>query len=124
MTRRRGPARVVLAAWATFCVAFVGMWWQMRSGNDPALGKPAATVATAAPDRTHRDRPLLIRRRVIHRVVVVDPAAVVRAAPAAAPAPAVVQPAASAPAPVAPAPAPVAPAPAPAAPAPVTTHSS
>jgi hypothetical protein len=124
---RRGPARkpptkppagwVFAPALGAFFAALTLLAFQVRAGQDPALG-PAEPVAQAQP----KPRRILIRR-VIRRVVVHhpptgSPAAVGARQPAttsAAPA------AASAPA----APAAAAPAPAPAsAPAPLTTQSS
>jgi hypothetical protein len=111
--RPRKPAAgwVFGAALGAFFAALALLAFQVRAGEDPALG-PAPAAQQAKP------RQVLIRR-VIKRVVVHHPPDSAAAPPAAvrtsAPAPAT-----AAPAPAAPAP----PAPAPAAPAPLTTQSS
>lgn len=45
---RRIRARVAAGATALFIAAFSGLYVQMASGNDPALGAESAQVATAA----------------------------------------------------------------------------
>ena len=97
------------AALGAFFAALALLAFQVRAGEDPALGQPTAQAQSAQPRR-------VLIRRVIERVVVHHPAQSSAGAEPAAPAPATTS---SAPAP-APEPAP-APAPAP---APLTTQSS
>jgi hypothetical protein len=123
-TARRRPRFLptVLASLACFVVLFEFLAFQLRAGNDPALGG-AAIAASAAPRPAAR-AVVIDRKLVKTRVVQLPPRPTAPAsattgtvaAPSSAPA---VAPAA----PVAPAPVAAAPAPAPAAPAPVTSSS-
>ena len=104
----------ILAAVAAFLVLFEFLAFQLRSGNDPALGasQPVASV--------HRPRPVLDRKVIRTRVVQLPPRSEALASGATAPATT----AASATTGAAPAPsAPAVPAPAPAPAAPVTSSS-
>ena len=121
MTRGRRPrARAVAAmSLALFLAVFALLAFQLRSGRDPALGRPQARAAAPAPP----PRRVLVRKIIITRVVVHLPAQeddrpVAAAAPVYVPAPS------SPPTVVAPPAAAPAPAPAPAAPPPLTTRSS
>ena len=61
---RRIRARVAAGATALFIALFSGLYVQMASGNDPALGAESAQVATtAAPARAPSTRHRLARRR-------------------------------------------------------------
>lgn len=112
---RPGLLPTLLAAVACFLVIFEFLAFQLRSGNDPALGASPATPAAAAVRPTVIDRKL-IKRRIVHL-----PARPQTASAGSTAAPAVVSspPATTAPA----APAAPAPAPAPAPAAPVTSSS-
>ena len=121
MTRhRRPPARAVASmSLALFLAVFALLAFQLRSGQDPALGRPQARAAVPPPPKKR----VLVRKLIITRVVVHLPAReddrpVVAAAPVRVPVPAAPPAVAAPPAAVAP------PAPAPAAPPPLTTRSS
>lgn len=103
----------VAASLAVFAVLFEFLAFQLRSGNDPALG--AGTPVAAV----RHERPVLVDRKIVKRRVVHLPPKQQSTSSTAVAAPATT---ATAPAPAA-APAPVAPAPAPVAPAPVTSSS-
>lgn len=97
-------------ALGAFFVALALLAFQVRAGNDPALG-PAQPVAHVQPAKPRR----ILIRKVIKRVIIEHPPA--SSAPSAAPAHVRTSaPRTTAPAPAAPAPAP--------APAPLTTQSS
>ncbi len=108
MTDRIGSLPVVTAAGAVFCIALIFLALQLRAGDDPAIGAGPAQAPAQA-----QQRPVIVRRVIIRRIVEEPPGAPAAPGAAAAPGPA---PAAAAPAP---APAPAAPAP-----APVTTQAS
>lgn len=123
MTRRRAPrARAVASmSLALFLAVFALLAFQLRSGRDPALGRPQVRAAAPAPP----PKRVLVRKVIITRVVVHLPAEddaqpVAAAAPVRVPVPSSPPAAAAPPAAAPPAPA----APAPAAPPPLTTHSS
>jgi hypothetical protein len=97
MSRRPGALPVVWAAVALFLLVFAGLAFQLRSGNDPAIGAPEA-----APE----PRQVLVRRIIQRRVIV-------RRRPTSIAAPAAAPPSSSGPAPAAAPAAPAAPAPAP-----------
>jgi hypothetical protein len=110
---KRAAGWVFGAALGTFFAALALLAFQVRAGQDPALGSPQPTAQAQT-----KPRRILIRR-VIKRVVIHHPPTS-SAAPSS---PAAVQ--TSAPQTTTPAPAPAAPAPAPApGPAPLTTQSS
>ncbi len=64
--RRPGPGAVIAASAATFAMLFGFLTYQLRSGNDPAIGG-SATAASAAPSKVLVRR--VIRRRVITTIV-------------------------------------------------------
>ncbi len=63
--RRPGPGAVIAASAATFAMLFGFLTYQLRSGNDPAIG--VASTASSAPGKVLVRR--VIRRRVITTVV-------------------------------------------------------
>jgi len=64
--RRPGPMPVISGTIALFAVSFGFLTYQLRSGNDPALGTQAlASTAATRPVIVRR----VIKRRVITRVV-------------------------------------------------------
>jgi hypothetical protein len=73
--RKPGFLPTALASVACFLVLFEFLAFQLRSGNDPALGAPQ--TATAPRETTLADR-TLIKTRVVH-----DPAAASAQAPSA-----------------------------------------
>ncbi|MFN8161130.1 MAG: hypothetical protein U0R52_08855 [Solirubrobacterales bacterium] len=58
---RPGPGLVLSGTLALFAVTFGFLTYQLRSGNDPALGAKALASTTA--------RPVVVRRIVKHRVI-------------------------------------------------------
>ena len=123
MTRGRRPRARAVASMtvALFLAVFALLTFQLRSGRDPALGRPQARAAALAPPPTR----VLVRKIIVTRVIVHLPAQdddrpVAAAAPARVTVPSS-PPAVAAPPAAAPPPAPAAPAPA--AP-PLTTRSS
>ena len=124
MTRAGRPRARAVASMTLvlFLAVFALLAFQLRSGRDPALGRPQARAAAPAPP----PRRVLVRKIIVTRVVVHLPARdddrpVAAAAPVRVPVPSS-PPAVAAPPAAAPAPAPAAPAPA--APPPLTTRSS
>ena len=72
MTRGRRPRARTVASMtlALFLAVFALLAFQLRSGRDPALGRPQARAAAPAPP----PRRVLIRKVIVTRVVVHLPA--------------------------------------------------
>lgn len=60
--RRPGPMPVISGTIALFAVSFGFLTYQLRSGNDPALGAQALASTTAP-------RPVIVRRVIKRRII-------------------------------------------------------